>query len=255
MNIHLDITQGNAYRSNSQRARVITEHWVNENLYCPNCENATLSRLPNNTAVADFVCKVCEDQFELKSKNGPFGSKIVDGAYSTMIKRIKSSDNPNFILMNYSLETAVVENLFVIPKHFISPIIIEKRRPLAATAVRANWIGCNLNVGLLPKAGKIVIIHNQEILHIQAVRQCWKETTFLREMRISGKTWLIEIIKCIEIMNKERFVLSDIYRFEPHLAKIFTSNNHIKDKIRQQLQFLRNQNYLKFEGNGNYRVL
>lgn len=32
----------------------------------------------------------------------------------------------------------------MVPKYFFSPEIIEKRKPLADTAKRAGWIGCNI---------------------------------------------------------------------------------------------------------------
>lgn len=42
------------YKSNSQIARVITESWVSDNLYCPHC-GGKIVHLPNNTPVGDFI--------------------------------------------------------------------------------------------------------------------------------------------------------------------------------------------------------
>jgi len=43
-----------AYKSNSQRARVVTEAWGEDNLYCPNCSSPKLSRLSHNTRASDL---------------------------------------------------------------------------------------------------------------------------------------------------------------------------------------------------------
>jgi type II restriction enzyme len=85
----------NNYSSTSQQIRVMTESWVDKSVFCPNC-GSTLNRFGNNSPVADFYCKKCAEEYELKSKNGEIGKKIVDGAYSTMIERLKSDNNPNF---------------------------------------------------------------------------------------------------------------------------------------------------------------
>lgn len=51
------------------------------------------------------------------------------------------------------------------------------------------------------------------------------------------------------------FTLEDIYQFEPELATLHPDNKHVKDKIRQQLQVLRNKNYLEFVSRGRYRLI
>jgi type II restriction enzyme len=64
-------------------------------MYCPNCGN-TLSSSVNNNPVGDFVCTMCTEEYELKSKANVFGRKMNDGAYGTMIQRLTSTTNPSF---------------------------------------------------------------------------------------------------------------------------------------------------------------
>jgi len=45
-----------------------------------------------------------------------------------------------------------------------------------------------------------------------------------------------------------------VYSFEEYLSRLHPENKHIKDKIRQQLQTLRNKNYLDFISKGLYRL-
>jgi hypothetical protein len=90
--------------------------------------NAHLSRFANNKPVADLYCGVCKEEFELKSQKSQFRSRIADGAYRSMCKRLESQNNPNLLLLNYAVDSGV-NNLFVVPKHFFVKDIIERRKP------------------------------------------------------------------------------------------------------------------------------
>ncbi len=46
-----------------------------------------------------------------------------------------------------------------------------------------------------------------------------------------------------------------MYKFEKELYLKHPSNNNIKPKIRQQLQYLRDKGYLTFDGNGTYTTI
>ena len=134
MNLSFNTKLAEGYHSNSQIARILTESWVKENSYCPCCGNLPLNEFENNRPVADFYCKSCSEEFELKSKNGNLANTIPDGAYSTMIDRINSSQNPNFFLLTYTKHWSV-NNFLIIPKQFFTSDIIIKRKPLAQTAL------------------------------------------------------------------------------------------------------------------------
>jgi len=103
MDTLLDYSLARGYKSKSQIARVLTESWTEENMYCPVCGWPTINKFPNNRAVADFYCPNCRNEFEQKSKNGAFGAKIADGAYSTFIQRI-IEDNLFTLEMVYHFE-------------------------------------------------------------------------------------------------------------------------------------------------------
>ena len=68
MNLQLDAGLIAGYTSNAQKARILTENWIGENLYCPVCGNPRLCHFPNNQKVADYYCPSCSEQYELKSK-------------------------------------------------------------------------------------------------------------------------------------------------------------------------------------------
>jgi type II restriction enzyme len=255
MRLSFDTKRAEHYTSTSQKIRVLTEHWVDDVAFCPNCGHQKIERYPNNKPVADFYCAHCKEEYELKSKKDGFGSKIVDGAHKTMIERLQSSNNPNFFLLNYDTLDYSVKNFFVIPKHFFVPDIIEKRNPLAPTARRANWVGCNILLQSIPQTGKIFYVRDGHIVPKERVLAAWQKTLFLREEKeISAKGWLLDVMRCVEKIGKPEFALDDVYVFEKELSKIHPENNHVKDKIRQQLQVLRDKGYLEFTARGQYRL-
>lgn len=238
----------------TQKARYWTETWVHSQIYCPNCGNAAVERYENNRPVADFFCRTCLEDFELKSQKSKFGKKIVDGAYRTMCERLVESKNPNLMLMRYDLKNLSVKDFCVVPKHFFVREIIEKRKPLAATARRAGWVGCNILLSQLPDSAKIFYVRNGQTVPKESVFKKWQQTLFLRNESSEGRSWLIEVMKCVELLEKTEFDLDEVYAFESRLGQIYPNNNNVKPKIRQQLQVLRNNGYLEFVSRGHYRL-
>lgn len=241
------------YKSSSQKVRVLTENWVDEEIFCPSC-GADVNKYAHNRPVADFYCPICKEDYELKSKGNRFGSKIVNGAFKAVIERLKSNHNPNLFLLSYNPQNYEVLNFFVVPKHFFIPQIIEKRKPLSQIARRSGWVGCNIVLENIPQSGKIFYIKDKLILPRKTILVNWKKTLFLKkEPRVSERGWIIDIMNCIERLGIEEFSLAEVYSFEKELQRKYPRNLHIKDKIRQQLQILRDSGYLEFLGRGRYR--
>jgi type II restriction enzyme len=245
---------GTAYASPSQRARIFTESWVAAYLFCPNCGAARMAKRPNNAPLADFHCAECREEFELKSKKGPMGPKVADGAYGAKLKRLASDTNPNLTLMSYDLARFQVTDLFFVPKQFFVREIIEERPPLAPTARRAGWIGSNILLSEVPASGKVWFVRGGEALAKADVLEQWRRTLFLREARPAARGWLIEVMKCVELIGREAFSLDDVYAFEDRLSRLYPENRHVREKIRQQLQVLRDRGWVEFVGRGRYRA-
>lgn len=241
------------YKSGAQSARVWTETWVRHWLYCPNCGNEKIEQFESNRPVADFFCATCDEEYELKSQKGKFGFKILDGAFRTMCHRLRASNNPNLLLLNYDLARFAVSNVFVVPKHFFVREIVEERKPLAATARRAGWIGCNIRLDQIPDSGKIFFVRDGLPQQKAVVLANWQNTLFLRDENLEARGWLIEVMKCVDEIGRPEFELSDVYAFEDKLKRLYPGNNNVKPKIRQQLQFLRDRGYLEFMSRGYYR--
>lgn len=243
-----------SYKSNSQKARVITESWMDDNMYCPVCGNSTISHFTANRPVADFYCSVCKSEFELKSNERNSASiqpKIPDGAYRTMIERIESYNNPNlFIMTHYG---HCVKNLILIPNFFFVPDIIIKRPPLKETARRAGWEGCNINIGKIPHHARIPIVLNSEIIPPNEVISRFSRLKAIKTNSLSSRGWIIDTMNCIDRIPNTEFGLDDIYLFESELKIKYPDNHFIKDKLRQQLQLLRDKGLIEFVSRGRYK--
>lgn len=255
MNLAFDNSIIENYHSGAQIARVLTENWVNKNMYCPRCGNLHIKHFENNRPVADFYCPSCNNEYELKSKDGVLGRKINDGAYSTMIDRITSNNNPDFFFMSYSKRELKVKDFILIPKHFFVPEIIEKRKPLAPTARRAGWTGCNILIDKIPEQGRVEIVSNGEIIDINNVVSKVNKSNQLETKDINARGWLMDILNCVNKISSQLFTLEEMYKFENVLHIKHPQNNNIKPKIRQQLQFLRDKGFIEFLGNGQYRKI
>ena len=243
-----------AYTSGTQKARSWTEAWVSAQAYCPHCGNAKMSQFPNNSPLADFLCGSCSEEFELKSQKSRFGAKVADGAYKTKCERLASSNNPNLLLMNYDVKSLSVVNLLIVPKHFFVREIIEERKPLAATARRAGWIGSNIILSRVPDSGKIHIVKGGVVRPKDIVLEEWQKTLFLRNESPETRGWLLDVMKCVESLGKRDFTLEQVYAFERHLGDLYPDNQNVKPKIRQQLQYLRDRGFIEFVSRGSYRL-
>ena len=254
IDLSLNLVLGEQYKSESQKARVISEAWTGRNAFCCSCGGA-LDRERNNARVLDFTCAKCHNGFELKSTRGHFSSKVPDGAFEAMMSRLRDVSSPDFFFLTYDAKSSCVTNFFAVPTFFLDSTVIEKRKPLSPNARRAGWVGCNIVMNRIPEAGKVFYVRNRKILERSAVIETWGRTKFLREERnLETKGWALEILRIIQSLNVREFTLQRMYDFETQLKLQFPHNNFIRAKIRQQLQVLRDVGLILFEGRGRYAV-
>ena len=224
-------------------------------MYCPICGELSIRRAEPNAPVKDYVCEHCKSQYELKSKNSDsdsFQATVVDGVYRTMIQRITSLDNPSFFFMHY--DRYVVNNLVIVPKCFFTPSVIEKRKALANTCRRAGWEGCNILMREIPTTAKIPIIRNGVVRPVQEVVSHYHRVFNLQTKSVESRGWLMDTLHLVERLD-ETFTLNQMYAFAEELKQKHPYNNHIPDKIRQQLQFLRDKGIIEFKGRGIYKKI
>lgn len=243
------------YTSKSQKIRVMSEAWTEAEVICPACGNA-LKSAPNNSKVFDFFCTKCTEEYELKSNAKSLEKKVSDGSYDSMISRLNALQSPHFFFMGYDITRYEVKNFFVVPSYFLRPASIEKRKPLSASARRAGWVGCNILLDKIPEVGRISYVKDGLFTQSYSVMDAWKKTAFLAEAKsIESRGWTIDVLRCVERIGQTEFSLEQVYKFETELAKHHPNNNFVKDKIRQQLQVLRDRGFVEFASRGKYRLV
>ncbi|MDD1745419.1 MAG: hypothetical protein LUQ20_06400 [Candidatus Methanoperedens sp.] len=254
MELFFDVDKARNYKSLSQIARVLTEDWAVRNLFCISCNRSRLQAARDNTKVIDFFCDKCSETYQLKSQSKILGGKIVDAAYEPMINSIRTNRTPNLFLLHYNSTSNCAENLLVVPRYFLTLSCIEARKPLSQNARRAGWIGCNIVLKEIPLDGKIAIIKDRNIISPESVRANYDKFRFLSEKKFDSRGWTSDVLKIVRDLGKADFTLEEIYAYDEQLQKLHPDNKHIRPKIRQQLQILRDKGILEFRGKGMYRI-
>ncbi len=242
------------YKSASQRARVGTESWGATNFFCPACDSPHLRPSPQGTAAIDYVCPSCDSPFQLKSQSKPLGSRIVDAAYSEMKRAILEDRTPNLFVLHYDLDLWTVRTVLLVPHFAFTLSTLEKRSPLAPTARRAGWVGCNILLDRIPPYARIRMIDDGKAQSAKEVRRAYRRLRPLEKLQVEKRGWTLDVLQVVQSLGKTEFTLADVYAHADALAKLHPKNRHVRDKIRQQLQILRDLRLLDFLAPGHYRL-
>jgi type II restriction enzyme len=150
-------------------ARLVLETWAEFNLFCLACESDSLVRLGPNTPVADFECANYAARYQVKGKDGRFGSVIPGAGYGPMIAAVRAAVCPDYVLIEYDRRFATVVFGMAIRGSSITEDRVIARAPLKSTAKRAGWIGCNVRIDDLPT----VAVVEPHVVDRMKVRKEW----------------------------------------------------------------------------------
>jgi len=232
----------------------MAEAWAAEQLYCANCESPYLERLRTNTAAKDFSCPKCMAAYQLKCQGHSFGRRIMDSAYEKMVSALRGDENLNLLALQYEKTDWRVVNLILVPRFALPISAIEKRKPLGPGAERAGWVGCNILLDRIPQDARIPIVREGRARTRAEVREAYRRLRPLEKLKAEKRGWTLDVLNVVDSLKKEEFELADVYAHEHTLARLHPENRHVRDKIRQQLQVLRDLGRVEFLGSGNYRL-
>ena len=255
MNLQMDTAIAASCKSPSRISGVISEHWASKEMYCCACPSSFLTPSPINNPAFDFVCPVCQREYQIKAKKSPIASRIVDGDHKKMSDRIIGGSAPNLLLLQYVPQTWTVQNLLLIPSFFFTLSALEKRKPLGPNADRANWVGCNILLSAIASTGRLNIVTNGTSSDPKSVRDWYRRVMPLESIPLTKRGWALDVLRLVQTLNKREFTINDAYMFEPEMAGLYPNNHNVQAKIRQQLQVLRDSGLLEFVSRGRYRLL
>ena len=130
----------------------------------------------------------------------------------------------------------------------------EKRKPLSATARRAGWVGCNIVLTNIPDVARVPIIVSGITQRPSDVRRQFRHLRPLADLNVEERGWTLDVLTVVRSLGRTQFVLDDVYAKERELGRLHPDNRHVRDKIRQQLQVLRDKGLVEFLERGNYRL-
>lgn len=253
MNLSMPGELGDAYTSFSQKARAVTEAWGKSELFCPNCSSDCLDQLPNNAKAADYCCPRCEVRTQLKGKAGKFGRRISDGEYKTFVGELRAGRTPDLLLVEYHRLTWTVSGAVLVPRFALTESAIIPRKPLSKKARRAGWQGCNISLDNVPLLARIPLVVNGSCRSPGDVRTDYARLRPLNETQRETRGWTLDVLRIAERFGAQEFTNAHVYACAPELEKLHPDNKHITDKIRQQLQVLRNLGLLVHVDKGRWR--
>jgi type II restriction enzyme len=178
----------------------------------------------------------------------------MDAAFQAMKRKIEKEIAPNLVGLHYIREAWRVRTVVLVPSFVFTLSLLEKRKPLGPKARRAGWVGCNILLGNVPPDARIFLVRDGETILKHVVRKNYKRLRPLRELSLEKRGWTLDVLNAFRTIGRSEFSLAEAYGFESHLAALHPNNRHIRDKIRQQLQVLRDLGFVRFLGRGRYRL-
>lgn len=253
MLLRCDVSAADRYTSQTQKSRVLSESWFQSNAYCLSCESDNLCATMANTKATDFICPNCDQNYELKTFRTKPKRTLVDGAYSSLMGRILSGSVPTLMMLERN-DKWEIQSLTAIHNLFLTPDVVQQRKPLSATARRSGWVGCNIRLDQIASDALIEVVGPRGANEPRVVRDAFQRFNALKSINPRMRGWTTLALQVIRSLGRDVFTLSDLYGKEDHFAGRYPANRNIRPKIRQQLQILRDFGYLQFLGNGVYRL-
>jgi type II restriction enzyme len=171
-----------------------------------------------------------------------------------MMAAIQKDEAPSYYFMQYDLASWSVRNLLLVPHFAFPPSAIIKRKPLSVTARRAGWVGCNFALNRIPADARISIVTENQITPPEEVREKFRKVKPLKELSVKERGWTLDVLNIVRRLGKPEFTNEDVYAFTRELEQLHPDNRHVRDKIRQQLQVLRDAGLLLHVGSGIWRL-
>lgn len=254
MHLQMPAHLASPYKNKAQQARVVTEAWGRSQLFCANCDSDSIAATPCNNRAIDFICPKCSAPFQLKAKSGLIGSTVGDGAFSAMLASIREDRTPNLLIMRYQWPDWRIRDLILIPYFAFPESAVVKRNPLAPSARRAGWVGCNIDLRRIAPDARIPVVTNGVPRTAAIVRDNYARLKPLKQIKAPDRGWTLDVLNAIRRLGLKEFSTTDAYACESELGQLHPDNRHLRDKIRQQLQVLRDAGLLIHVQRGRWRI-
>jgi type II restriction enzyme len=242
--------------SPSQQVKLISEGWFTAEAYCLNCTSPHVTATTAGTAFRDHFCTVCGQGYELKSGKRAHTRTVQDGGYDSMMREIRAENPPALMLLQYDPAWRV-QRLVAVHPVFLTPAVVRKRpKPHIRPVSGDEYWMCDLDLTVIPSDGKIFVVQSGGVRPEAVVRQEFRRSKRFADIPLKLRGWTSLVLSVVRRLGKKEFTLAEIYAHEGMMHAVYPENSHVRDKIRQQMQVLRDLGYVEFlSKRGEYRML
>jgi len=168
---------------------------------------------------------------------------------------LRSDMAPNLFLLHYDRTAWVVTNLMLVSPFAFPPSAIECRKPLSTTARRAGWVGCFIVLSRIPADARIGVVRDGEPVAPETDRAQYQRLLPLKQIAVPERGWTLDVLSAARALGKSEFTNVDMYSQSSVLQARHPENCHITDKIRQQLQILRDRGLVRHVARGRWQLV
>jgi len=98
------------------------------------------------------------------------------------------------------------------------------------------------------------VVRESVVLPASDVREKYRHVKPLQEPKAKQRGWTLDVLNTVRRLGKTEFTTTEMYSFTHELEKLHPDNRHVKDKIRQQLQVLRDRGFLRQAERGSWAL-
>jgi type II restriction enzyme len=169
-----------------------------------------------------------------------------------MRRAIEDGSTPHFLTLHYDPRFWRVLDLTLIPAFALTTSCLEERKPLSLTARRAGWVGCNILLFKIPVDARISVVSDGRPSSPVSVRRQFGRLRPLEGVGHEARGWALDVLNVVRSLPGPQFRLVEVYERAEELRALHPGNFHVREKIRQQLQRLRDIGFVRFLGGGRY---
>jgi hypothetical protein len=125
----------------------------------------------------------------------------------------------NLYVLHYDLNDWAVRTVILIPRFVFALSAIECRKPLAPTARRAGWIGCNILLSKIPVDPRIPVVQFGKFLPRKAIREAYERLRPLENLRQKARLDF-GCVASDPVVDKTHFALPEVYGHADSLARL-----------------------------------
>jgi len=83
------------------------------------------------------------------------------------------------------------------------------------------------------------VVNGGQVAQTVAVRERYRQLKPLATINVETRGWLMDVLLLVRSLRVREFTNTSLYAHTAHLQRLHPGNRHVKEKIRQQLQYLR----------------